>query len=114
MCSTKYWATMAASMACASSIRKPASPRTSRCKAASSHGLDALRSMRDRLKEEAQQQAVRAQQEKEAQRQRQQEADVFRNAVKEVQPLKPSGRVTPHTAKPLPIPHQHLRDEANA
>jgi DNA-nicking Smr family endonuclease len=83
-------------------------------KASKSFGLDALRPMRDRLKEEAQQQALLEQQAREAEHQRQQEADVFRKAVKEVKPLKSANRIAPQLEKPLPIPQQHLRDEANA
>ena len=79
--------------------------------------LDALRHLRDDLKTQAQQDALRKQQEQQeqqAEQKRQQETDLFRNAVKEVKPLKHLNRITPQIEKPLPIPHQHLRDEAQA
>jgi DNA-nicking Smr family endonuclease len=76
--------------------------------------LDALGNMRDQLKEQAQQQALREQQERLAEQQRQQEADVFQNAVKHVKPIRQPNRAAIAVAKPLPIPQQHLRDEASA
>ncbi len=76
--------------------------------------LDALRHLRDDLKTQAQKDALRQQQEQQAEQQRQQEADLFRQMVKQVQPLKPLNRIAPQIDKPLPIPQQHLRDEASA
>lgn len=70
--------------------------------------LGALRGLRDQLKQQTEQQEHLAEQ------RRQEEARIFREALKEVKPLKQTNRIIPQPQKPQPIPHQHLRDEANA
>lgn len=70
------------------------------------------------LKKALRQQAERAQAERLAMRQRQMELDreaqVFRQAVADVAPLAPSGRVAPATAAISPVARQHQIDEQKA
>jgi len=74
----------------------------------------ALKSVRAALKAE---QEARKQAEAErlrAELELRRDADLFRNSIGDVSPLRPSDRVVPTLPLPLPIPRQHMADEQAA
>ena len=69
--------------------------------------LAQLRALRQRLKANAEA-AARAERER---RDQEREANLFRNSVGDVQPLKAAPRVPLPTPRPLPIAHQRMADD---
>jgi DNA-nicking Smr family endonuclease len=78
------------------------------------NSLADLATLRDALERETEE---RARREREAAREKveaEREANLFRNAIGDVEPLKVAARVDHRRAKPEPIAHQHAADEAAA
>ena len=76
--------------------------------------LDQLAGLKKALAEESARREAQLREERERERIRQQEAEVFRRAVADVAPIAPTGRLAPSPSAVPPIARQHLLDERNA
>ena len=76
--------------------------------------LEDLAALREALEREAADRALREREARVAAAQAERDANVFRDAVGAVAPLKVSARAQHSRQRPAPIAHQHRRDEAAA
>ena len=76
--------------------------------------LEDLAALREALERDAADRARREREERDAAARAEREANVFRDAVGAVAPLKVSARAQHSREQPAPIAHQHRRDEAAA
>lgn len=77
-------------------------------------GLAGLGALKKALKEAAERQAQERAAERQREAERDREARVFRQAVADVAPLAPTGRIAPAQAQVHPVARQHQLDEQNA
>lgn len=73
-----------------------------------------LQFLRAQLKEQEQARLLAAALAAEQARERERNANLFRNSIGEVQPMPPCDRIEPFAPRPLPIARQHLADEQAA
>jgi len=76
--------------------------------------LASLAGLKQQLKENAERREAELRAARQRQLELEREARIFRRAVADVEPLAPSGRVTPQPAALAPIPRQHQIDEREA
>ncbi|MEN9865258.1 MAG: hypothetical protein RL748_848 [Pseudomonadota bacterium] len=73
-----------------------------------------LQFLRTQLKEQEQARLLAAALAAEQARERERNANLFRNSIGDVQPMPPCDRIEPFTPRPLPIARQHIADEQAA